>query len=85
MSKNNGQFGGFQIQPPNSSPRWRLNDEDLTKLAKSFALAMGGFALVYLGSVVLPGLSFSSVWGPLLGALGPVIVNFGRKLLSGSS
>lgn len=65
------------------SPRGKLNGTDLSKLAKSFGLGLAGFLLVWVGDVLIPGLEFSSIWAPFIGAMAPVMINLGRKLVVG--
>lgn len=71
-----------QVYP---SKRGKLNETDGLKLLKSLGLGVAGFVLVWLGDVLIPGLNLSSSWGPFVGAMAPVLINLGRKLLSGKS
>lgn len=76
----------MEFTPKQSYPsaRWKLNGRDARKILKSFGLALAGLILVWVGDVLIPGISLSSSWGPFAGALAPVLVNLGRKIVGGS-
>ena len=66
-----------------ASKSLKLNRTDLTKLTKSFLLSAGGavlaIALDHFTRIDWTG----TLWGPLVGAMAPFIINVIRKWLSG--
>lgn len=60
--------------------RFKLNKEDLLKVAKGAGIAVAGALLVYVAEVI-PEIDFG-VYTPFVVALAGVLVNAGRKLLA---
>ena len=71
------------MNAPTSSPRYRLNAEDLGKIARGAALAAAGAALTFLTAEVLPNLDAGTAVGGALAAALATALNALRKWLTG--
>lgn len=63
-----------------TSPRWRINTNELKRVGLGLLIALGGAGLTYLEEQI-PTLDFGA-WLPMVVALNSGLVNFGRKFLS---
>jgi len=63
------------------SKKYKLNKSDLTKLSKSFGLALSGIVLDLIASFIFK-VDFGQ-FTPMVYAFTPVIVNSVRKIISG--
>jgi hypothetical protein len=63
------------------SKKYKLNKEDLIKIAKGFGIAVGGVVLTYTAEII-PNINFGKYTAVVVGILA-VLINAARKYLSG--
>ncbi|MBD3673485.1 MAG: hypothetical protein HUJ26_08155 [Planctomycetaceae bacterium] len=64
------------------SPKYQLNRDDLSAIARGALLAAGGAVMAYLSTEVLPNLDESTTAGAVLAGVGATLLNLLRKFMT---